>query len=172
MQFNFGCRKVFRLNASQRVHVDLVTGVLLSEYFSRGQLFAYITREIFFAGLIQWLTGSCRFAGNAKHHAGQFLQQFITGFAGQLFHIGQIYTGTLLDRQHESLAGGFYMVNHLVWPDGSFSKHIRLRLEIAIVVVNLQRAKQAVSAVLAEGQSVGAAVEPAILFREGVVLVI
>ena len=170
VQFNFRCGQVFRLNASQRIHVDLVTGVLLGEYFSRGQLFAYITREVFFAGLIQWLTGSCRFTRNAEYNAGQFLQQLTTGFAGELLHIGQIHTGMFLDRQHESLIGGIYMVNHQVWPDGSFGKHIRLRLKVVIIVVDFQRAKQVVSAILTHGQRVCTTAESAILLRIGVIL--
>ena len=64
------------------------------------------------------------------------------------------------------------MVNHSVGPDRFLCKHIRLRLEIVFVIEILQRTEQAITAVVAEGQSVGAAVEPAILFREGVVLVI
>lgn len=61
------------------------------------------------------------------------------------------------------------MVNGFLVVDGALKEHIRLALQLAVLVQHFQRAEQAVGTVLFKGSFVSRAVDQAILSIEAVI---
>ena len=76
-----------------------------------------------------------------EDHALQLGGQFVAGLAGQLRHIRHINTGSFGNRHSQSFTCGIHSVHRLVGLDGALSEHIRLALQLAVLVNDFQRAE-------------------------------
>ena len=102
---------------------------------------------------------------NAPEIGGQFLD----GLPGQRGHEPQIHAGPLRNGDCQGFTGGIHRGDYPVGLDGAFGEHIRLALEIAIIVHDFQSAQEEIGGIVGECQLVAPAVDKPILFREAVI---
>ena len=161
---DFRSIKVFGLRGFQRFHVSGV--IALKQILSRlcdTQLFPYIAGEVLVGGLPALIFGI------AEDNTTKIGGESVLVLAGELRHIRHIHAGFFGDGQRQRLRSGVHAGHGLVRPYGSPGEHIRLALEVFVLVQLLQRAEQIVGAVLGKGQGVGAGVNKPILCGEAVV---
>ena len=103
-------------------------------------------------------------AGQVLHDLGDVLSA-----AHELGHKLQVHPGPLSDGNGKGLGGGVHMGHGPVGLDGAFGEHVRLALQIPVIVQNLQRTEQVVGAVLVKSLPVCPVVDEAIPGGEGVV---
>ena len=81
-------------------------------------------------------------------HAGQLVDDFFLALAAELRHEGQIHSGALPDGHGEGFTGGVHAGNGGMLLDGALGEHIRLALQIAVIVQHFQRTQQVIGAVI------------------------
>ena len=82
--------------------------------------------------------------------------------SGKARHKAHIHTGALGKGYRQRLACGVYAVNLDIGLNGALYEHIRLALQIAVVIQDFQRTEQRIAAVLGEGKIVAPAVQQAV----------
>ena len=102
---------------------------------------------------------------NAPEIGGQFLD----GLPGQRGHEPQIHAGPLRNGDCQGFTGSIHRGDNPVGLNGAFGKHIRLALEIAVIVHDFQSAQEEIGGIVGECQLVAPAVDKPILFREAVI---
>ena len=103
---------------------------------------------------------------HTEYHTLQFGNQLVTGLAGKLFHVLHVHTGFFCDGYSQSFAGGVNGSNRLMGLDGTLGKHIRLALQFAVLVYDLQSTEQIVTGIIGKGQSVCPVIDKAVLGGE------
>ena len=73
-----------------------------------------------------------------ENNTVQLVDQFVLTFAGELCHIVHIHTGFLRDGQCQRLRCRIHRGHDLMRLDGALGENIRLALQIAILIQNLQ----------------------------------
>ena len=130
--FNLAGFQVFRLRFGQRVHIGLICRVLLRRPLCLSQLPAHISRKVLIGADI-----AVR-AGDAEDNAAQVSDDFIFRLAGELGHVGQVYSGFLTDGYGEGFFGGVHMRNRRMLFNRPLGENIRLALELVVIVQHLQ----------------------------------
>ena len=100
-----------------------------------------------------------------EDNACQLRFQFLLGFPGQLRHKGHIHPRFFRNGHREGFAGGVHRGHGNMGTDGAFGEHIRLALEIALLIQHLQRTQEKVAGILPKGQTVAPAGQQTVLFR-------
>ena len=95
--------------------------------------------------------------------------QFFLRLIRQLRHEGHIHPCFFCNGYCEGFAGGIYGGNGNMGTDGALGEHIRLALEVALLVQHFQRTQQEITGVIAKGQTVAPAAQQAVFL--GVVIV-
>ena len=160
---DFACVQIPGLRLSQRFHVGQIAGAVLRRLLRLPQLLPDVAGEVFVRRL------PLPAHRVEEDNAVQLVDQFLLAFAGELRHILHIHAGFFGDGQRQRLRSGVHAGHGLVRPYGSPGEHIRLALEVFVLIQLLQRAEQIVGAVLGKGQGVGAGVNKPILCGEAVV---
>ena len=104
-----------------------------------------------------------------EHQAGQFRFQFLLGLAGQLGHVGQVRLRLLGEGNGQRLRRRVHMGDLGAGADGPLGEHIRLSLQLTVLIQNLQRTKQGVRGIVRKRHAVAPAVQQTVLGCIGVV---
>ena len=166
------CIQVLRLDGFKGSNVGSKTGIVLRSCLGVSQLLAHVAGEVFICCHIpKRLVSLCRF-WQREDHSGQFLREIFFRFSGQLRHVGHIHADTLGNRHSQRFHGGVHMVDGTLLLDGALGKHIRLTLELLLIVQHFQRTQEVVGRIIREGQCIATGIDEAILRGEGVVTLI
>ena len=106
---------------------------------------------------------------HTEDHALQLGGQFVAGLASQLRHIRHIHTGFLRDGDGKGFTGGIHGFHRLVWLDGTLGEHIRLALQLSVLVNDFQRAEQIVAGIIGKDQSVRPVIDKTIFCGKAVI---
>ena len=103
--------------------------------------------------------------------AVQLVDEVLLAFAGELGHIRHIHAGFFPNGQGEGFCGGVHAGDGLPLPDGALGEHIRLALELGLVLIvqHFKGAEQVIRAVVCKGEGVAPAVDEAIFLGEAVI---
>ena len=104
--------------------------------------------------------------GVEEDHTLQILKQLLLGFTGKLRHIWHVDSRFFRKGQRIGLGSRVNRLHRYLLLDGSFGEHICLAEEVALIIQNLQRGKQAVGAVGIESRVVSSCADKPIFFAE------
>ena len=106
-----------------------------------------------------------------EYHAGEFRRnlRFLPRAVKKFRHKGQIHGRLFPDRNRKGFRRGIHMVNGFLLVDGALKEHIRLALQLAVLVQHFQRTEQAVRTVLFKSQFVSSAANQPIFSLEAVI---
>ena len=109
--------------------------------------------------------------GVEENDAIQLVDEVVLAFAGELGHIRHIHAGFFPNGQGEGFCGGVHAGDGLTLPDGALGEHIRLALELCLVLIvqHFKGAEQVIGAVVCKGEGVAPAVDEAVFFGEAVI---
>ncbi|CUP84861.1 Uncharacterised protein [Enterocloster clostridioformis] len=156
--FDLRCLQVLGLGSFQGFHIDGKSRIAFRCPLCGSELLTDIAGQIFVCGLpagkrvtaIGWVF---------ENNAGQFCRNFLGGFTGQLGHILHIHPGLFRNGNGKGFAGGVYRGHSLVGLDGTFGKHIRLALQLPVLVQYLQRTQEIVRRIVRKGQPVPSVID-------------
>ena len=160
---DFAGLQVFRLCLDERFHISGKEGVLLRNSLGGTELLAHIAGEVFVRSLPALIPVCPAFLQVERAAGGVFIDDAVQIFhdlrdfiaaAHEGSHEAQVHMSLLANADSERFAGGIHMVNAGLLLDGAFGEHIRLALELAVIVQNFQRAEQIIGAVPGESQTV------------------
>ena len=106
-----------------------------------------------------------------ENDAVQLVDDVVLALAGELGHIRHIHAGFFPNGQGEGFCGGVHAGDGLTLPDGALGEHIRLALELCLVLIvqHLKGAEQVIGAVVCKGEGVAPAVDEAVFLGEAVI---
>ena len=70
--------------------------------------------------------------------------QLVYGLPGQAGHIPQIHTGTFPNGDRQGVHSSIHRSHNLVGLNGTLGEHIRLALEVSIIIQNFQGTQEIV----------------------------
>ena len=106
-----------------------------------------------------------------ENDAVQLVDDVVLAFACELGHIHHIHAGFFPNGQGEGFCGSVHAGDGLPLPDGTLGEHIRLALELCLVLIvqHFKGAEQVVGAVVCKGEGVAPAVDEAVFLGEAVI---
>ena len=104
-----------------------------------------------------------------EDHALQFSGQFFCCFSGKLAHIAHIHAGFFRDGHCQCFACRIYGSHRLMGLDGPLGEHIRLALQLSILVDNFQRTEQVIGRIVCIGQTVCTVIDETVFGRKAVI---
>ena len=127
------------------------------------QLFADIAGEVFVRRFPLLVFGI------PEDHAAQLGSKSVFVFAGELRHIFHIHTSFFGDGKSQRFRSGIHARHDLMRLDGAFGEHIRLALQVFVLVQLFQRAEKIIGAVVGKGEGIGAGVYEPVFCGEAVI---
>ena len=157
--------KVFRLCGAQCLHVGQIAGAVNGGFLRLPQLLPDVAGEVFVRRLPVAVNRV------EEDDAVQLVDDVVLTLAGELGHIRHIHAGFFPNGQGEGFCGGVHAGDGLPLPDGALGEHIRLALELGLVLIvqHFKGAEQVVGAVVCKGEGVAPAVDEAVFLREAVI---
>ena len=76
--------------------------------------------------------------------ASQIGGQLVYGFPGQAGHVPQVYTGPFPNGDRQGVHSSIHRSHNLVGLNGTLGEHIRLALEVSIIIQNFQGTQEIV----------------------------
>ena len=104
-----------------------------------------------------------------EDHTLQFSRQFFFCFSGKLAHIAHIYAGFFRDGHRQCFACRIHSSHCLMGLDGPLGEHIRLALQLSVLVDNFQRTEQVIGRIICIGQPVCTVVDETVFGRKAVI---
>jgi len=104
-----------------------------------------------------------------EDHALQLSGQFFFCFSGKLAHIAHIHAGFFRDRHRQCFACRIHSSHRLMGLDGALGKHIRLALQLSVLVDDFQRAEQVIGRIVCIGQAVCTVIDETVSGRKAVI---
>ena len=170
--------EVLGLHLLQLLHVDRELGVILRYEAGLGQLPAHIAGQVFVRRLpalcpVRAVRVQVEGAGggvleNDALQISHDLRNFLRP-AHQTGHVLQVHPGLLPDGHRQGLHCRIHAGDNAAVLDGALGEHIRLALQIAVLIQHLQRTQQGIGGILFKGQLVAQAVQQAVFLGELVV---
>ena len=160
--------EVLGLHLLQLLHIDGELRVILRCEAGLGQLHPHIAGQVFVRRLpamgpalaaLRKIEGAG--GGVLEDDAlqiGHDLRNFVRP-AHETGHVLQIHAGLLADGHRQGLHRRVHAGDGAAVLDGALGEHIRLALQLALIVDDLQRAQQRVSGILFKGQLIAQAVQ-------------
>ena len=140
------------LHLFQCLYIDAEGRVLLGGNAGGSQFLPHITGQILVSRQIDRAAVLLLLKRLHKNNAGQFPDQRLLVFSGQLHHVGHIHPRTFSDAQGKCVRGGFRVGGGAIGTNGAFGENIGFALEIPLVIQNLQRTEQEIAIVVPETQ--------------------
>ena len=157
--------KVFGLGGAQCLHVGQIAGAVNGGVLRLPQLLPDVAGEVF----VRCLPVAVH--GVEENDAVQLVDDVVLTLAGELGHICHIHAGFFPNGQGEGFCGGVHAGDGLPLPDGALGEHIRLALELCLVLIvqHFKGAEQVIGAVVCKGEGVAPAVDEAVFLGEAVI---
>ena len=106
---------------------------------------------------------------HTEDHALQFSGQCFFCFSGKLTHIAHIYAGFFRDGHRQCFACRIHSSHCLMGLDGPFGEHIRLALQLSVLVDDFQRTEQVIGRIVCIGQTVCTVIDETVFGRKAVI---
>ena len=104
-----------------------------------------------------------------EDHALQFSGQFFFCFSGKLAHIAHIHAGFFRDGHRQCFTCRIHHSHRLMGLDGPFGEHIRLALQLSVLVDDFQRTEQVIGRIVCIGQTVCTVIDETVFGRKAVI---
>ena len=162
---DFRSIQILGLGGAQCLHVGHIAGTVNGGFLRLPQFLAHVAGEVFVRRLPVVVHRV------EEDDAVQLVDDVVLTLAGELGHIRHIHAGFFPNGQGEGFCGGVHAGNGLPLPDGALGEHIRLALELGLVLIvqHFKGAEQVVGAVVCKGEGVAPAVDEAVFLREAVI---
>ena len=162
---DFRSVQILGLGGAQCLHVGQITGAVNGGLLRLPQLLPDVAGEVFVRRLPVAVNRV------EEDDAVQLVDDVVLAFAGELGHIRHIHAGFFPNGQGEGFCGGVHAGNGLPLPDGALGEHIRLALELGLVLIvqHFKGAEQVIGAVVCKGEGVAPAVDEAVFLGEAVI---
>ena len=164
--------QVLGLHLFKRSHIDLKLRVICRYCLCRLQLLADVAGQVFIRRQVDRIAIGIDLYGVTEDNACKIVDDTFCGFPGQLGHIPQVNVSLLGETERQRFLCGIYMIDCLCGADRPLGEHIRLALEVSLIVQIFQGAEQEVAGILAERGCRATAVDKPIFLAVGIVLVV
>ena len=137
---NLGSIQILGLCSTQGFHIDLIGRILCRSRFRLPELLPDIAGQILVSRYPAHAVLCIAEGRVVENHAPQLRCQFLRCLAGQAGHIFHVHLCLFRNGEGEGFTGSIHGGDNPVGLDGAFGEHIRLALEIAVIVHNFQSA--------------------------------
>ena len=141
---NFRGFQVFGLSGPESIHITLIHGVLRGGSFRFFQLLPHVAGQVFVRCDPSGVIFQCAPLGIVEDDTLQVGGQLVYGLPGQAGHIPQIHTGTFPNGDRQGVHSSIHRSHNLVGLNGTLGEHIRLALEVSIIIQNFQGTQEIV----------------------------
>ena len=166
---NFRRIQVFGLGGGKGFHIDCKRRVLLCRPLCLTQFAAYIAGKVFISSHIMGCAVFLQLSRYTEDHALQLSGQFFFCFSGKPTHIAHIYAGFFRDGHRQCFACHIHSSHCLMGLNGPFGEHIRLALQLSVLVNNFQRTEQVIGRIVCIGQAVCTVIDETVSGRKAVI---
>ena len=104
-----------------------------------------------------------------EDHTLQFSGQFFFCFSGKLAHIAHIHAGFFRDGHRQRFTCRIHHSHCLMGLDGPFGEHIRLALQLSVLINDFQRTEQVIGRIVCIGQTVCTVIDETVFGRKAVI---
>ena len=161
--------QVFGLGGGKGFHIDCINRVLLCRPLCLTQFAAYIAGKVFISSHIMGRSVLFQLSRYTEDHTLQFSLQFFFCFSAKLAHIAHIHAGFFRDGHRQCFACRIHSSHCLMGLDGPFGEHIRLALQLSVLVNNFQRTEQVIGRIVCIGQAVCTVIDETVFGRKAVI---
>ena len=161
--------QVFGLRGSKSFHIDCINRVLLCRPLRLTQFAAYIAGKVFISSHIMGCAVFLQLSRYTEDHALQLSGQFFFCFSGKLAHIVHIHAGFFRDGHRQCFTCRIHHSHRLMGLDGSFGEHIRLALQLSVLVDDFQCTEQIIGRIICIGQTVCTVIDETVFGRKAVI---
>ena len=161
--------QVFGLGGGKSFHIDCKRRVLLCRPLRLTQFAAYIAGKVFISSHIMGCAVFLQLSRYTEDHALQLSGQFFFCFSGKLAHIVHIHAGFFRDGHRQCFTCRIHHSHRLMGLDGPFGEHIRLALQLSVLVDDFQRTEQVIGRIVCIGQTVCTVIDETVFGRKAVI---
>ena len=161
--------QVLGLGGGKSFHIDCINRVLLCRPLRLTQFAAYIAGKVFIGSHIMGRSVLLQLSRYTEDHALQFSGQFFFCFSGKLAHIAHIHAGFFRDGHRQRFTCRIHHSHRLMGLDGPFGEHIRLALQLSVLVDDFQRTEQVIGRIVCICQTVCTVIDETVFGRKAVI---
>ena len=161
--------QVFGLGGGKGFHIDCKGRVLLCRTLRLTQFAAYIAGKVFIRSHIMGCAVFLQLSRYTEDHALQLSGQFFFCFSGKLAHIAHIHTGFFRNGHRQCFTCRIHGSHRLMGLDGALGEHIRLVLQLSVLVDDFQCTEQVIGRIVCIGQAVCTVIDETVFGRKAVI---